>query len=99
MFTVLFPLLVLTETFCFRHTLGRTWIDDARLATLFLTMPISWRGTLRQCVARLYQIHENKKEVLVYDYADTLVPMPARTYRKRTAGYSSLGYIVADGTR
>jgi superfamily II DNA or RNA helicase len=26
--------------------------DDASLDTLFLTMPISWRGTLAQCVAR-----------------------------------------------
>ena len=27
----------------------------------------------------------------MYDYADTLVPMLARMYKKRTAGYSSLG--------
>ena len=49
--------------------------DDARLDTLFLTMPISWRGTLQQYVGRLHRLHENKKEVLVYDYADLLVPM------------------------
>ncbi len=73
--------------------------DDARLDTLFLTMPISWRGTLQQYVGRLHRLHENKKEVLVYDYADTLVPMLTRMYKKRTAGYSALGYIVAEGTR
>jgi superfamily II DNA or RNA helicase len=52
--------------------------DDARLDTLFLAMPISWRGTLQQYVGRLHRLHENKKEVLVYDYADVLVPMLAR---------------------
>ena len=35
----------------------------------------------------------------MHDDADTLVPMLARIYRKRTAGYSALGYIVAEGTR
>ena len=39
-------------------------------------------------------LHENKKEVRVYDYADLLVPMLARMYKKRLAGYSALGYIV-----
>jgi len=73
--------------------------DDARLDTLFLTMPISWRGTLQQYVGRLHRLHENKKEVLVYDYADTFVPMLIRMYKKRTTGYSAFGYIVAEGTR
>jgi len=62
--------------------------DDARLDTLFLTMPISWKGTLQQYVGRLHRLHENKKEVLV--------PMLARMYKKRLAGYSALGYVVAD---
>ena len=70
--------------------------DDARLDTLFLAMPISWRGTLQQYVGRLHRLHENKKEVLVYDYSDVLVPMLARMYKKRLAGYSALGYIVAN---
>lgn len=72
--------------------------DDARLDTLFLTMPISWRGTLQQYVGRLHRLHENKKEVLVFDYADLLVPMLARMYKKRLAGYSSLGYTVTQGS-
>lgn len=72
--------------------------DDARLDTLFLTMPISWRGTLQQYVGRLHRLHENKKEVLVYDYADVLVPMLDRMYKKRLAGYSALGYVVFNGS-
>jgi len=71
--------------------------DDARLDTLFLAMPVSWKGTLQQYVGRLHRVHENKKEVLVYDYADLLVPMLARMYKKRLAGYSALGYVVAAG--
>src|SRR5579883_3198354 len=71
--------------------------DDSRLDTLFLTMPISWRGTLQQYVGRLHRLHENKKEVLVYDYADVLVPMLARMYKKRLAGYSAFGYVVSNG--
>jgi len=73
--------------------------DDARLDTLFLAMPISWKGTLQQYVGRLHRLHENKKEVLVYDYSDVLVPMLARMYKKRLAGYSALGYLVAEGPK
>lgn len=68
--------------------------DDARLDTLLLAMPVSWRGTLQQYVGRLHRLHENKKEVQVYDYADVAVPMLARMYKKRLAGYAALGYTV-----
>jgi len=44
--------------------------DDARLGTLFLTMPISWQGTLQQYIGRLHKNHDNKKDVIVYDYVD-----------------------------
>jgi superfamily II DNA or RNA helicase len=70
--------------------------DDARLDTLFLVMPISWKGTLQQYVGRLHRLRENKKDVLVYDYADLLVPMLGRMYKRRLAGYSALGYAVAE---
>ena len=70
--------------------------DDARLDTLLLAMPVSWRGTLQQYVGRLHRLHENKKEVQVYDYADVSVPMLARMYRKRLAGYAALGYTARE---
>jgi hypothetical protein len=73
--------------------------DDPRLDTLLLAMPISWKGTLQQYVGRLHRLHDNKSEVHVYDYADVMVPMLARMYKKRLAGYAALGYTVADVVR
>ena len=72
--------------------------DDARLDTLLLAMPVSWKGTLQQYVGRLHRLHENKKEVQVYDYADVLVPMLTRMYKKRLAGYAALGYTVVENS-
>lgn len=66
--------------------------DDARLDTLFLSMPISWRGTLVQYAGRLHRLHEGKKEVRIYDYVDQNVPMLMRMYEKRLKGYRSMGY-------
>src|SRR5258708_36904899 len=71
--------------------------DDARLDTLLLATPISWKGTLQQYVGRLHRLHENKSEVQVYDYADVSVPMLARMYKKRLAGCAALGYAIAEG--
>jgi superfamily II DNA or RNA helicase len=68
--------------------------DDSRLDTLFLTMPISWKGTLAQYVGRLHRQHEGKTEVLVFDYADEAVPVLARMAAKRRAGYRALGYRI-----
>ena len=72
--------------------------DDARLDTLLLAMPISWKGTLQQYVGRLHRLHANKTEVQVYDYADVLVPMLARMYKKRLTGYAALGYTVLENS-
>ena len=68
--------------------------DDARLDTLFLTMPIAWKGTLAQYVGRLHRRHDDKKEVLVVDYVDSSVPVLARMAAKRRTGYRALGYVM-----
>ncbi len=68
--------------------------DDARLDTLFLAMPISWKGTLAQYVGRLHRLHAAKREVLVHDYVDRAVPALMRMSEKRVRGYESLGYAV-----
>ena len=66
--------------------------DEARLDTLFLAMPISWKGTLQQYAGRLHRLFENKSEVQIYDYADIHVRMLEKMYNKRLAGYASIGY-------
>lgn len=68
--------------------------DDARLDTLFLAMPVSWKGTLQQYVGRLHRLHDGKRVVQVYDYIDAHVPMLARMYERRLKGYAAIGYMI-----
>jgi superfamily II DNA or RNA helicase len=66
--------------------------DDARLDTLFLTLPVSWRGTIAQYAGRLHRLHETKRRVIIYDYVDFHVPVLVKMYERRCQGYKSLGY-------
>ena len=66
--------------------------DDARLDTLFLAMPISWKGTLIQYSGRLHRHYPGKKEVRIYDYVDREVPMLVRMFEKRLRTYRAIGY-------
>jgi superfamily II DNA or RNA helicase/very-short-patch-repair endonuclease len=68
--------------------------DDARLDTLFLTLPVSWRGTIAQYVGRLHRLNDQKTEVRVYDYADLNVPMLSRMFDRRCKGYEAIGYTI-----
>jgi len=68
--------------------------DDARLDTLFLALPVSWRGTLSQYAGRLHRLHDMKKEVVIYDYADLEVPVLGKMYKRRLAGYKAIGYEI-----
>lgn len=73
--------------------------DEPRLDTLFLAMPISWKGTLAQYVGRLHRNYEGKTEVIVHDYADIFVPMLDRMYHKRIRGYAELGYLMNSSSK
>jgi very-short-patch-repair endonuclease len=68
--------------------------DDSRLDTLFLTMPVSWRGIIAQYAGRLHRLHDGKCEVRVHDYADLDIPMLSRMFDKRCAGYEAVGYTI-----
>jgi superfamily II DNA or RNA helicase/very-short-patch-repair endonuclease len=68
--------------------------DDARLDTLVLTLPVSWRGTIAQYVGRLHRLYDSKREVRVFDYADLNVPMLARMFDRRCRGYEAAGYAI-----
>ncbi len=66
--------------------------DNPRLDTLFLALPISWKGTIAQYAGRLHRDHHSKSEVVIYDYADKNVPMLAKMFERRLRGYKAIGY-------
>lgn len=68
--------------------------DYPRLDTLFLALPISWRGLVAQYAGRLHRENEGKSDVRVYDYIDIHEPVCESMYRKRLKGYSGIGYRV-----
>jgi superfamily II DNA or RNA helicase len=68
--------------------------DDERLDTLFLALPISWRGILTQYAGRLHRLNAAKKEVIIYDYVDFEVPVLAKMHARRRTGYKAIGYEV-----
>ncbi|GGB48681.1 DEAD/DEAH box helicase [Oceanisphaera marina] len=69
--------------------------DLPRLDTLFLALPIAWKGTLAQYAGRIHREADGKQEVTVYDYVDTGLPMLQRMFRKREKGYEAMGYQFA----
>lgn len=68
--------------------------DHPPLDTLFLTMPLSWRGTLQQYAGRLHRNHVDKEVVRIHDYIDSGYPQLERMWRKRLTGYSAMGYQI-----
>ena len=68
--------------------------DYPRLDTLFLALPVSWKGIIAQYAGRLHREYQGKKEVRIYDYIDIRVPMCDVMYKRRLKGYSSVGYQV-----
>jgi superfamily II DNA or RNA helicase len=71
--------------------------DVPRLDTLFLTMPISWKGTLQQYAGRLHRLFENKKEARILDYVDIHVRVLEKMYQRRLNGYAAIGYKIKAG--
>lgn len=72
--------------------------DYPRLDTLFLALPISWKGNIAQYAGRLHRDYDGKNEVRIYDYVDIRVPLCDSMYRKRLKGYASVGYGVPKPT-
>jgi superfamily II DNA or RNA helicase/very-short-patch-repair endonuclease len=68
--------------------------DHPQLDTLFVTLPVSWRGTIAQYAGRLHRVCHGKREVRVYDYADLGVPLLARMFDRRCRGYEAIGYTI-----
>lgn len=68
--------------------------DLPRLDTLFLALPISWKGSLAQYAGRIHRESEGKNLVTIFDYVDASLPMLQRMYNKREKGYKAMGYNI-----
>jgi superfamily II DNA or RNA helicase len=68
--------------------------DMPELDTLFLAMPISFKGRLIQYAGRLHRFSEKKKSVRIYDYVEPDHPLTAQMYRKRTVAYREMCYSI-----
>jgi len=68
--------------------------DDPRLDTLFLTMPISFKGKIIQYAGRLHREFVGKKKIQIYDYVDYKVSVLASMYKKRLKTYKAMGYSI-----
>lgn len=78
------------------ETLGTpgTFLTYARLDTLFLTLPVSWKRVLTQYAGRLHRLYDSKKEVIIYDYLDVNIHVAARMYERRMGSYKAIGYEI-----
>ncbi|MDQ8181959.1 DEAD/DEAH box helicase family protein [Pelagicoccus sp. SDUM812005] len=63
------------------------------LDTLFLSMPISFKGRLIQYAGRLHRKCEGKGEVRVFDFIDEKLPIALSMFRKRKPAYKEMGYV------
>ena len=68
--------------------------DDPRLDTLFLALPVSHGAALIQYAGRLHRMHEQKREVRIYDYRDELIGVAERMFQRRMKKLLSIGYEV-----
>ena len=70
--------------------------DYPILDTLFLTLPISWNGRVKQYAGRLHRDYHEKKEVRIYDYLDEGIEAAMKMYGRSSKGYRSMGYEIIE---
>jgi superfamily II DNA or RNA helicase len=68
--------------------------DLPRLDTLFLAMPIAWKGSLAQYAGRIHRESDGKVRVTIHDYVDCGLPMLQRMFNKREKSYKTMGYTI-----
>ena len=66
--------------------------DLPELDTLFLAMPISFKGRIVQYAGRLHRQCKGKSDVRVYDYVETDNPLTGHMHRKRLSAFRQMGY-------
>jgi superfamily II DNA or RNA helicase len=68
--------------------------DLPRLDTLFLAMPIAWKGSLAQYAGRIHRESDGKTQVTIHDYVDCGLPMLQRMFNKREKSYKAMSYAL-----
>jgi superfamily II DNA or RNA helicase len=68
--------------------------DLPKLDTLFLAMPIAWKGSLAQYAGRIHRESDGKTQVTIHDYVDCGLPMLQRMFNKREKSYKTMGYAI-----
>jgi superfamily II DNA or RNA helicase len=68
--------------------------DLPRLDTLFLGLPISWKGSLAQYAGRIHRQSDGKERVAIHDYLDSDLPALERMFNRRAKAYEALGYAI-----
>lgn len=68
--------------------------DLPQLDTLFLAMPLSFKGRLIQYAGRLHRSFEGKRDVVIYDYIEPANALTMSMHRKRLIAYRQMGYRV-----
>jgi len=69
--------------------------DLPYLDTLFITLPIAWKGILAQYAGRIQREWSTKKVIQVYDFVDDYITLK-RMWAKREKGYKALGYAFVE---
>ena len=70
--------------------------DMPELDTLFLTMPLSFKGRMIQYAGRLHRSSEHKKEIIIHDYLDSNLALTQKMYKNRQKTYKSMGYMILE---
>jgi superfamily II DNA or RNA helicase len=73
--------------------------DYPRLDTLIMATPVAGRSIVEQYAGRLNRDYPGKKNVIVYDYVDSHIPMFDRMYAKRMKAYRQIGYDICTDIR
>jgi superfamily II DNA or RNA helicase len=70
--------------------------DLPELDTLFLTLPVSFKGRIIQYAGRLHRSCAGKSDVRIYDYTEPEHPLTSHMHRKRMVAYRGMGYRIVD---
>lgn len=68
--------------------------DLPDLDTLFITMPVSFKGRVVQYAGRLHRDTGSKRDIIIYDYCDSSLGLTVSMFKKRLSAYREMGYEI-----